>query len=232
MEVLAYLLIFVAFVVSASAGMGGSLLLLPVLSFLLGFNEGVVLSSILLGLNNVFKLIAFFKHLVWRNVLPLLCSISIGSALGAFLFLKMSSNVVAILLLINIVVTFLVQRKAIPKIQYRAAVSVSFLAGLLSGVSGSSGPLKGLAIKCLKNTPLQIVACATVLSLSSDVVKSTIYLNHLTLSTQAMQYLFGSLLLMPLATYLGKKINSNIGTTAYDVLFYSVISGYVVRLLL
>ncbi len=232
MEVLAYILIFVAFLVSASAGMGGSLLLLPVLSFVVGLREAVVLSSILLGLNNIFKLVAYFKHLVWQSALPLLIAIAFGSGLGAMLFLKIERNTVAALLLLNLLATFFIQRKAKPSMQKRASGILAFVAGLLSGVSGSSGPLKGMAIKCLKITPMQTVACATILSTGSDLIKASVYLQKLTLSPLSIQFFAGSLILMPIATYLGKKINAKFGTTAYDLLFYSVMSGYVVRMLL
>ena len=49
----------VSFTISASAGLGGSLLLVPSLSLVLGTMEGVALAALLLGANNVAKVAAY-----------------------------------------------------------------------------------------------------------------------------------------------------------------------------
>ncbi|CAA9282739.1 MAG: hypothetical protein AVDCRST_MAG93-3301, partial [uncultured Chloroflexia bacterium] len=54
-----------AFTISAAAGLGGSLILVPALALVLGTKEGVALAALLLALNNVVKVFAY------RQTIPL-----------------------------------------------------------------------------------------------------------------------------------------------------------------
>ena len=56
MMVLTLIAVAVSFTVSASAGLGGSLVLVPILALVLGTKEGVALAALLLAANNVVKL--------------------------------------------------------------------------------------------------------------------------------------------------------------------------------
>ena len=56
--------IAVSFTLSSAAGMGGSLVLIPVLIAVVGVKEGIALSALLLAANNVAKVIAY------RTTLP------------------------------------------------------------------------------------------------------------------------------------------------------------------
>ena len=51
-------LVYVSFAVSASAGLGGSLVMVPTLALFLGSKVGVALAALLLAGNNVVKIIA------------------------------------------------------------------------------------------------------------------------------------------------------------------------------
>ncbi|MFB3051273.1 MAG: sulfite exporter TauE/SafE family protein, partial [Acidimicrobiia bacterium] len=57
--VVTLLAVAVSFMISASAGLGGSLILVPTLALVLGTKEGVALSALLLAANNVVKVIAY-----------------------------------------------------------------------------------------------------------------------------------------------------------------------------
>ena len=50
-----------AFTLSASAGLGGSLILVPALSLLLGAKQGVALAALMLAANNVFKVALYWR---------------------------------------------------------------------------------------------------------------------------------------------------------------------------
>ena len=65
MLILALISIFFGFTLSASAGLGGSLILVPAMSIILGVKQGVAVAALLLACNNIGKVIAF------RNTIPL-----------------------------------------------------------------------------------------------------------------------------------------------------------------
>ena len=56
-----------SFAVSASAGLGGSLILVPTLALVLGTKEGVAMAALLLAGNNVVKVIAYRRSLPFRS---------------------------------------------------------------------------------------------------------------------------------------------------------------------
>jgi len=67
-----------AFLLSASAGLGGSLLLVPVLALLLGPKQGIAVAALLLMGNNFAKVIAFRKTIPLRAVaLVLILTLSV-----------------------------------------------------------------------------------------------------------------------------------------------------------
>ena len=55
--------VYVSFTISASAGLGGSLLMVPTLALFLGTKEGVALAALLLASNNIMKIIAYRETL-------------------------------------------------------------------------------------------------------------------------------------------------------------------------
>lgn len=71
-HVLVLVATFTALFVSSIAGYGGSLILVPALGAVLGVKEGVALAALLLGWNNVFKVIAYRHTLALRRGWPLL----------------------------------------------------------------------------------------------------------------------------------------------------------------
>ncbi len=215
---------------SASCGLGGSLLLIPTLTLLLGVKEGIVLSSILLGLNNVVKTFYYRHHIKLKASLFLLLPMIIGSAIGALLMVQLNSKLLGFFLLAHICISFFVQRFSTGSIQRATGIGYAGLAGLCSGLSGTSGPLKGIAVRCFHQSKTALVATASVISLASDAVKSGVYLSQLSgIQLNTFVIAFG-LVSMPIASSLGKRINEQMTTKAYDALFYTVMSGYVLRL--
>ena len=84
MEILALVgvlfLVYVSFAVSASAGLGGSLVLVPTLVVFLGSKEGIALAALLLASNNVAKIYAYRHTLPFRLAAPIVLLIMVGAA--------------------------------------------------------------------------------------------------------------------------------------------------------
>jgi uncharacterized membrane protein YfcA len=226
------ILIFISFLVSASCGLGGSLILIPGLSWILGIKEGIVMSSLLLGLNNLVKLFFYRKEIRCRPSFQLLFLMLAGTALGALLMLKANSKLLSLFLFVHVLLSFLIQHKATETVKRKTGLLFSFLSGFCSGFTGTSGPLKGLAVKCFMNIKTEVVAAASILSLASDSLKSTIYLQNFSTDIVNLQWLGYSIIIMPLATWMGRSLNKKMSSRAYDTLFYFVMGGYVIRILL
>src|SRR5690554_3256957 len=153
MEALALLeLVFVAavawvsFVVSASAGLGGSLLLGLVLVIIFGPINDIVIAALLLADNNVFKVIQYRLTIPVRAVAMIILLIAEGSALGATALIHSPPGIVSTGVLIAFIATFVMEWKGFEPSRTVFASVLAFADGATSGFSGTSGPPKGAAI--------------------------------------------------------------------------------------
>jgi uncharacterized membrane protein YfcA len=112
-----------------------------------------------------------------------------------------------------------------------SAGGLALVAGLTSGFSGTSGPLKGLALRRLDFDRMHLVGAASAVSLVSDLSKGAVYLRAGLIDRDAWIVILACVLLMPLATLTGRRINRQVGEAAYSGLFWTVMLGYTVRLL-
>lgn len=216
--------------VSASAGLGGSLVLVPLLTIALGAKEGIAMAALLLATNNLVKL------WVYRQTLPLKaaalitgCTV-VGAFLGARVLVAAPDDVVRTAVLIMLPVAFLsegwggVRRPSL-------AAPLAGLAGLTSGFSGASGPLKGVAIRSLGLDRLHTVGAAALVSVTADLTKSAVFGSAGLVGATHLQLAMLSLPVMALATVAGRRFTCMLGEDGYARLFWLVISCYALRLI-
>lgn len=219
-----------SFLVSASAGLGGSLLLVPTLVIALGAKEGVALAALLLGANNVFKVIAYRRSIPLRAVALVAVSLGAGAWIGARLLIAAPASVVTVAVLASFVLTLLLERRSLERAQRVSGPLLAFAAGATSGFSGTSGPLKGVAIRNLGLDRFRMVGAASVVSLVGDLTKTAVFAEAALLGRPAITAALLAVPLMPAATYGGKWLNARLGEVGYAALFWAVIAGYALRL--
>lgn len=229
-----------AFVVSAAAGMGGSLVLVPALALLFGGKPGIVLAAILLAGNNVFKVVAYRQTIPVRAAAWLFLATVVGSALGAKLLVWAPKIAVDIAVVVALVTTFYFEmsgrRRAsrlgdagLPGLKSASPV-LAFLAGATSGFSGTSGPLKGVAIRCQRFDRFHLVGAASAISLCGDATKSFVFLREGFYTTETIGLVAVALPLMFFGTWMGRRLNREMGEQLYAVTFWTVMTGYGIRL--
>ena len=102
--------------------------------------------------------------------------------------------------------------------------------GFSSGFSGTSGPMKGLALRALRLDRRHTVGAASVVSLFGDVTKTAVFTDAQLLGTGSYELALAAVPLMVTCTFLGRRLNSRLGERGYAVLFWSVTVGYAGRL--
>lgn len=219
-----------AFVVSASAGLGGSLVLVPAYALVLGTKEGVALAALMLAGNNVAKVVAYRRSVPWVAALGVVIATVVGSFIGARALIHAPENVVAGAVIVVIVLTFLIELRGHNKILKVGAVIPALGSGLTSGFSGSSGPLKGIALRALRLDRMHLVGAASLVSFFGDATKVGVYANSGLIAGDQFRLALFAIPVMAASTWLGRRINSRLGERGYTVLFWGVLSGYVVRL--
>ncbi len=227
---LSLLAIFASFTLSASAGMGGSLILVPAMSLILGSKQGVAIAALLLGGNNVLKVIAYRRTIPFRAALMVVLLLMVGTAIGASLLVRVPELWVDVAVILSFLVSFISEFRTWGRLGRASAVWSAFFAGLSSGFSGTSGPLKGVALRSLKLDRMHLVGAASLASLAGDLTKASIYIGASIIEPANWQVVWWALPVMPLAVLSGRHINEKIGERSYQVLFWVVIAGYTVRL--
>lgn len=221
-----------SFLVSASAGLGGSLLLVPALSILFGVKHGVALAAVLLGCNNVAKVVVYRDSIPWREALGVTLMTLVGTSIGAGLLIAAPEFWVEVAVIASIVSTIALERAIQPSSRRISASVLAFASGATSGFSGTSGPLKGAALRNLALDRFHFVGAASVVSLVADVTKAAIFWQASLIDAAVLPVVFWSLPLMPLTALAARRINRRIGERAYSGLFWTVMAGYTLRLAL
>ncbi len=224
--------ILASFIVSASAGLGGSLILVPTLALMLGTKEGVALAALLLGANNVLKVIAYRETLPFRSAVLVVSLLTLGAFLGASLLVEAPEPVVGLTVVVSFGFTLLAERRHWTSLRRATGPLLALGAGATSGFSGTSGPLKGAALRNLSLDKLHFVGAASLASLAGDLTKTAVFAEASLLGTSALRLLVLSVPCMFAGTFLGRQLNRAVGESTFAVLFWSVMSGYSVRVAL
>jgi len=223
--------IVISFAVSASAGLGGSLVLVPTLALVLGTKQGVALAALLLAGNNVVKVLAYRETLPFRKAAMVVVLLAIGAAIGSRLLIAAPETVVTIGVITSFAAALVAERLDLEKVRTSGGPLLAFGSGATSGFSGTSGPLKGMAIRQLDLDRAHFVGAASLASLVGDATKTAVFAEAQLLDRTAVTVAVLAIPLMFVATLGGRKINRSLGEKGYTGLFWSVMAGYTVRLL-
>ena len=232
LSVVALLGVAVSFFVSAAAGLGGSLVLVPVLALALGAREGVTLAAVLLAGNNLVKLWVYRSVLPLRPTVVLVACTGIGALFGARLLVAAPESIIGLAVVLACAASFAVEAVGLGPVTRSTAWVFACAAGAMSGFSGTSGPLKGIAVRSCGFDRLRTVGAATLLSATSDITKTAVFAEAGLFSSTTAWITAGAIPLMILATLAGRRFTQAIGERGYARLFWVVIAGYAVRLVL
>jgi hypothetical protein len=228
---LAIVAIAISFVVSASAGLGGSLILVPALALVLGTKEGAALAALLLAGNNVVKLIAYRASIPWRSSIWIVVATVVGAAIGARLLVAAPEDLVTVAVILSLIGALVVERLGLETARRQSAPVLAVGSGLTSGFSGTSGPLKGVAVRALRFDRLHTVGAASLVSFAGDATKTAIYADAALIGPEGLLVAAAAAPLMVAGTLFGRTINRRIGEHGYAVLFWGVTTAYTWRLI-
>ena len=226
------LCILASFTLSSAAGLGGSLILVPSLALTLGTKEGVALAALLLGSNNVVKVISYRESLPFRKVTLVVVLLSVGAYLGASALVRAPEAVVGSAIIVSFAFTLVAERRGWLSLQRFAGPGLAFASGATSGFSGTSGPLKGAAIRNLELDKMHFVGAASLASLFGDLTKTAVFTEANLLGRDELRLLALSIPLMVIGTLTGRGLNRQLGESGFAVMFWSVMGGYSVRIAL
>ena len=221
----------VACTVSASAGLGGSLVLVPALAALVGAKEGVALAALLLAVANVGKVVAYRSTLPIRVAVPMAAAVALGAAIGASLLVAVSEQAVVAAVMTIMAVSLVAEVGGMGRVRRMSGPILAFVSGAVSGLSGTSGPMKGVALRNLALERRHLVGAASIVSMVGDLTKTAIFADAALLGAREAAVAVAALPVMVLAVRAGRALNERVGERRFAVLFWSVMVGYGVRVL-
>ncbi len=229
------LVAFGSLLLSSVAGYGGSLMLVPVLAATLGAKEGIALAALMLAVNNVCKVVAYRGSLGLRKGWPLLPVSLVGALLGGLLLVELPRTAVVWALVVVTAASLAIELAGpgwLLHQQPRMAVPLLGASSVLSGVSGSSGPLKGIAIRSLRLGRMEHVGLASCVSLVADATKTEVFRRSGILAGVDLSILLVCLPAMPVAALVGQRVNLHIGESTFRAVFWVVVCGYLARVVI
>ncbi|NEO86590.1 MAG: sulfite exporter TauE/SafE family protein [Spirulina sp. SIO3F2] len=232
--------IAMAFLVSSTVGLGGSLIAVPVMIVLFGAKSGIAVAALLLASNNIFKVIAYRQTIPWKGALVLAALTMLGTLIGAHLLLSLPDIWILAAVLSSLIWSLASEMRSQATHAWQPTTPSTskpwlaklwaLVAGLTSGVSGTSGPLKGLAVRQFAADRQHYAGAASLISLVGDVTKASVFAEAALLGQQEFKLLLFVLPLMPLCAFGGRWLNWRLGERGFNYAFWIVIVGYSLRL--
>ena len=221
---------FFAMTLSATVGFGGSLLLVPVMLLFFPPVAAIAIAALGLGINSVGKFAIYRKDIPWKQSLPLALIASLVGAASTLLLLsippEMAITAIVGVLILSVIGEFIPLPEPASRIGAYLGIAIASIA---SGISGTSGPTKGLALRSLQLPKEKMVAASTLVSMFGDLSKVVVFF-----SSGLYQDYPGVVLVLcfisPLACATGFFVNRKATEKGFRVLFWAVVLGYAARL--
>ena len=210
---------FFAALISGTAGFGGSLLLLPIVTACIGADAAVPVLTISQLIGNIARMISGWEQIDWKSVgLFSLTSLPLAS-LGAFGFSVLSKDIVTRvigLVLIIMVIIKLVGKKELPEGNSTLLVGGAVTGGV-SGLCGSGGPIGAAVFLSLDLAPVAYIASEAATATAMHLLKTVIYSKLTDMSFHALLLGLGMGLCMIAGTYCARHFIKNMERGKFQI---------------
>jgi len=181
-------LIFVSWLaatISGVAGFGGSLIILPVFSILIGAKKAIPILTIAWMMGNFSRAAFGYKEISWRPVIYFCLGALPAAVIGSRLFVELPSGLImkaiAIFLFVIVILRHSKIKYALPEKWF---IPWGAMVGFLSAVLGSAGPIGAVAFLGLNLAPTAYVASEAVTAVVMHLTKTIVYGRYALLTAQ------------------------------------------------
>lgn len=223
---------FVAAATSGSAGFGGALLLLPLLTHVVGINAAVPLLTIAQLVGNLSRVAFGVRDIRWRPVLLFLGTALPAAALGAWWFAALPKALmvrgmgVAILIFVVLKLRGLTFTPS-PKLLLLGGAMV----GLLSGLVGSAGLLGAAIFLSLNLPPVAYVASEATTAVAMHLVKWIVYDAAIDRGTDFWPLAAAMSVAMIAGTWAGKRVIERLPVAKFRLLVAGLLAVTAVQMI-
>jgi uncharacterized membrane protein YfcA len=232
-NVLSFVVVFfsglIASIISAVAGFGGAILLLPLLTYSVGIEMAVPLLTIAQIFGNASRVWFGKKELAWKPIIIFLITAIPFVIIGSILFSHLDGKTIKVIigiLLISIVFIKIFVRLEI-KINNGVMVFGGALTGIISGIAGSAGPISALLFNSLGLTAGAYIASEAFTALVMHIIKTIMYKSFLNIEIKIIIYGIIIGIAMVIGSFIGKKLIQKISKKFFQIIIsiFLIIAG-------
>ena len=208
-DVAVAVLAFISELLGTLSGFGSSTFFVPAASFLEKFQLVLALTAILHCFGNLSKLFLFRRNFEWKTFLSLALPSLIFTGVGALLAGKIESTYLmkglgAFLILWSAL--YFVRGKDQTRMPVWAAIGLSAVSGFSTGLLGTGGAIRGMALASLNIERHAFVMLSSAIDFFGDLLRAGIYLESGFMDWSQWYYLPLLGLAAILGTYLGRHL--------------------------
>jgi hypothetical protein len=170
---------YIASTISGIAGFGGSLVMLPIVSALLGAKRAIPVLTIAWLMGNLSRALLGWRDIRWKPVLLFSLGAVPSALAGARLFVELPASLIlraiGVFLILVVVFRHTSWNRPIP---HHLLIVAGAVVGFLSAVIGSAGPVGAAAFLSLHLPPAVYVASEAVTAVVMHTTKVAIYRHY------------------------------------------------------
>lgn len=220
-DLLLGLLSFCSEVLGTLSGFGSSTFFIPAASFFESFRLVLVLTGLLHCFSNLSKIALFRKSMKWSLLFKLGIPSVLFTALGAALSNKIQVELIKKLLGVALIVIPSLKWAGVlkkNKISMTSGIALLAASGFLTGLVGTGGALRGLALSALQIEMHSFVLLSAAIDLGGDLIRTTIYLSNGYMDWQQWFYLPLLIAGAFAGSYVGKQILKRMNQSQFETI--------------
>lgn len=172
---------FLSEVLGTISGFGSSTFFVPIALFFESMHLVLALTAILHCFSNFSKIRLFRGHfswpLFWKLAIPFILLTGLGAFITNWFTAQHLMHALGIFLIV-ISVLFYVGKIYIRRMPLGAGIALSGLSGFSTGLLGTGGALRGLALSAMALEKNQFILMSAAMDLGGDLLRAAIYIYH------------------------------------------------------
>ncbi len=167
---------WLASTISGIAGFGGSLIILPVFSHLIGVKKAIPVLTIAWMMGNLSRAAFGYQEIQWKPVLYFCLGAVPAAIVGSMVFVELPAKLVMKAIGVFLVLILALRHSPVKwSIPERSFVWCGIVVGFLSSIFGSAGSLGAVAFLSLNLSPTAYVASEAVTAVAMHLTKTAVY---------------------------------------------------------
>lgn len=223
-------LALLAEILGTLGGFGSSLFFIPIASFFFEFQTVLGITGVFHVFSNLTKIGLFrkgvdFKVVLWIGI-PSVITVLVGAYFSAYVSGIVLEFIMG-LIIIALGFLFLFYKPKPIKVKPYIAVAGGSLAGLLSGILGTGGAIRGLVLTRYNLSVAAFIATSAWIDLAVDLSRSVVYLAEGYINWGATALLLILLIISIVGNFIGKWILSKVEQEVFTkwVLWMVILTG-------